>query len=325
MLAGSTYAGSEMNDFADPQRRGTAGLDVAPSAVAEKSGTFTGAFEEAGRTAVLAATGRLLNARPALVAQRAVADTLARRPRGMGAVPPPRASAAPVQLMNNGAPPDEDEWGPFQGGGGQQVGDDEWGPFQGAGDQQIGEDEWGPFQGAGDQQIGEDEWGPFQGAGNHGAAAIAAVPAPNPHAGHGLEVAIGGHAAANGPMYTTSLYNCIALVAYDPQAPLACLYHWNTAVGAFEMDEGVEDEDGEMHYELVPSPGGIVAARAVVDGGAPGAAAYHAVLGTSWGDAELAPRRAAFEAALTAAMPGITISADPRRSARWVAPDLIGY
>ncbi|WEJ99164.1 MAG: hypothetical protein P0Y59_19825 [Candidatus Sphingomonas phytovorans] len=323
-----------MSGYADPQRKGMAGSGAASSATGN---AISGELDGARSVESLVATSRLLNARPAVVALRAMAGTLTRQPREVDSTPVPRTAVAPVQLMN-AQPPDEegwgpfqsaddqqaaeDEWGPFQGAGDQQVAEDEWGPFQGAGDQQAAEDEWGPFQGAGDQQVAEDEWGPFQGG---GVAAVAAPPAPNPHAGHGLEVGIGAHTAANGPMYTTSLFNCIALLAYDPQTPLACLYHWNTGGGAFEMDDGQEDEDGEMQYGLVPSERGIAAAKAIVDGGAPGATAYHAVFGRSWGDAELAPRRAAFEAALAHAFPGITIFATPHGSARWVAPNLIGY
>ncbi|WCM26223.1 hypothetical protein NDN01_19775 [Sphingomonas sp. QA11] len=307
-----------MSGYADPQRKGMAGSGAASSATGN---LIAGELDSARSVESLVATSRLLNARPAVVALRAMAGTLTRQPREVDSMAVPRTAVAPVQLMN-AQPPDEEEWGPFQSADDQQVAEDEWGPFQGAGDQQVAEDEWGPFQGAGDQQIAEDEWGPFQGG---GVAAVAAPPVPNLHAGHGLEVGIGAHLAANGPMYTTSLFNCIALLAYDPQTPLACLYHWNTGGGAFEMDDGQEDEDGEMQYGLVPSEPGIAAAKAIVDGGAPGATAYHAVFGRSWGDAELAPRRAAFEAALTHAFPGITIFATPHGSARWVAPNLTGY
>ncbi|CUS44195.1 hypothetical protein MGWOODY_Smn3015 [hydrothermal vent metagenome] len=291
-----------MSGYADPQRRGTAGSGAGPSAAGN---AIAGQLDGARSVESLVATSRLLNARPAVVALRAMAGTLTRQPRDVDSMPAATTAVAPAQLMN-AQPPDEEEWGPFQG----------------AGDQQVAEDEWGPFQGAGDQQVAEDEWGPFQGG---GVAAVAAPPAPNPHAGHGLEVGIGAHLAANGPMYTTSLFNCIALLAYDPQTPLACLYHWNTGGGAFEMDDGQEDEDGEMQYGLVPSERGIAAAKAIVDGGAPGATAYHAVFGRSWGDAELAPRRPAFEAALAHAFPGITTFATPHGSARWASPNLIGY
>jgi hypothetical protein len=321
-----------MTGHADPLRK--QGVAAAPA----QPHFAVRAMPETAQTRALAATGRLLNARPALVAQRALAATLARRPRGIIAAPP----VAPVQLMNNGQAHEDEEWNPFPAPGGQQAGgqggqanqpggngiaDDEWGAFQGAGDQ-IAELEWGPFQGAGDQPPaangGADDWADFGHAfGNQVAPVVGQQ--PNPHAGHGLEVGIGDHAADNGLMYTTGLFNCIALVAYDPETPLACLYHWNTAIGAFMMDEGEEDDDGEMHYGLIPNPDGIAAAKAVVDGGAPGATAYHAVFGRSWGDAELAPKRPGFAAALAEIFPGITIFATPQGSARWAPPDLIGY
>ncbi|MFA5964671.1 MAG: hypothetical protein WC804_11695 [Sphingomonas sp.] len=279
------------------------------------------ALAETDRSRSLAATARLLNARPALVAQRALAESLARPHRPIAPSATASSSTRPVQLMN-GQPPDDDEWGPFQGADAQH------GAGNGVQANQpvaniIGEDEWGPFQGGGNPpptiEAADENWANF---GPHDGAP---AQEQDPHAGHGLAVAIGEHASANGPMYTTDLFNCIALVAFDPQTPLACLYHWNTGLGAFEMAYDGEDDEGEDRYRLVPSPDGIEAAKAVVDAGAPGAAVYRAVLGRSWGDAELAPRRAEFVAALEQVLPGITIFDTPHGSARWVAPNLIGY
>ncbi len=91
------------------------------------------------------------------------------------------------------------------------------------------------------------------------------------------------------------------------------------------MSATVEDADGNPHNPIEPSGVGIDAAEAVVDRGVPGATACHAVLRVAWDGRELAGVRQAFEAELTAAMPGISIGAARCANARWIAPNLTGY
>jgi hypothetical protein len=158
-----------------------------------------------------------------------------------------------------------------------------------------------------------------------GAAVAAAAPAA---ANNGLKVATGAHRESNGPMYTTGLVNCIALVAYNPQTPLACLYHWDTRDGGLETvadEDGGRDEDGNENTHYVAHQPGVTTAKAVVDGAVPGATSYHAVLGPGWNRGALIRPRRAFIAMLRATFNGITIAPVRHGNARWVAPDLTGY
>src|ERR1700761_4672072 len=90
-----------MSGHAELQHKHLAGKGAALAASAPRN-----ALAEAPPVQALAATGRMLNARPALVAQRRLAAPRSRAPR-----------MAPIQRMDNGQPPPapaEEEWGDYQ-------------------------------------------------------------------------------------------------------------------------------------------------------------------------------------------------------------------
>jgi len=299
----------------------------------------------------LAATGRVLNARPALIAQRRLAAHLSRAPQ-----------SAPIQRMNVQPPAaDADDWGGFGVAAQQILAANAAGaaaanaalaaanpaaapanpaivnpPVVAANPAPVANPVVAPANPvvvnapavANPANVAANPVmaaNPPAAVPIAGAAAAAAAPAA---ANNGLKVATGAHRESNGPMYTTGLVNCIALVAYNPQTPLASLYHWDTRDGGLETvadEDGGRDEDGNENTHYVPHQPGVTAAKAVVDGAVPGAASYHAVLGPGWNRGALIPPRRAFIAMLRTTFNGITIAPARHGNARWVAPDLTGY
>ncbi|HSI16956.1 MAG TPA: hypothetical protein VK980_04245 [Sphingomonas sp.] len=291
----------------------------------------------------LAATGRMLNARPALVAQRRLAAHLSRAPQ-----------QAPIQRVNGqpaAAAAAPDDWGDF-GADAQQMlaANAAAAAAANAVAAPANPAAVNPAPAAANAVIvnppvvaanAPPAANPLPAAANPVVVNVAAVnvAAAAPAAGavaaaapaaanNGLKVATGAHRESNGPMYTTGLVNCIALVAYNPQTPLASLYHWDTRDGGLETvadEDGGRDEDGNENTHYVAHQPGVTAAKAVVDGAVPGATSYHAVLGPGWNRGALIRPRRAFIAMLRTTFNGITIDPVRHGNARWVAPDLTGY
>ncbi|MDB5676273.1 MAG: hypothetical protein JWM65_3255 [Sphingomonas bacterium] len=331
-----------MSGRADPLHK-HAGGDTANPITASAAHTMLAATT---RVQSLTATGQMLNARPALVAQRMLSAALSR---------------APAQRMDNGQPePAADDWGDYQSAAAQQAPAANANPIAAAANPPPAANPVivpaNPVVAAANPVVVANPVGVANqpppaanlpvAANPVVAVAVAPAPAAAPAvaaaplavgaaaaavpaaANDGLKVETGEHSALDGRMYTTGLVNCIALVAYNPQTPLACLYHWNTVVGGLateEDEDGALDGDGNPKTHFVPDQAGVDAAKAVVDGAVPGATAYHAVLGTGWNVGALIPPRADFIAMLGRTFNGITIAAARHGSARWVAPDLTGY